>query len=440
MKCDFEAHVSCLVISEKELRCLYPKPLELLETVFTTLSGNIDDHVQLTVSPHLSHHMWVALATTEWPLNIQVEALRPNREQSIECAHLLMCEQMKYYGLVIKKSSTLQSWTPENVKRIIEAIDMLPSIFKSNLRIETHPKEDAKSTWETNLSMEWPVPLFIRAEASSAKMSEVLAFLRTEKIFKKNGLSWTDKGIKFERRRYLKTHREYFPKDFEDPNCSDFSPDFEVFTDASTKGFGAFLLNQNHHKVRWISEQWDDYTAKEFTIHDDDEKHQTNIMEFYTIVSSIYTWKEKFANKKVLLWSDNQYALKLLELASKNPGAFYISLRRKTCRKNTDYYKLFQILLYTLSRWNITVQIGYVPRSLNKADLLAKDKLDEFRKEFPNAFATSKKVKKLKFWIPLCGAPNTSDVVQMNSIDPFNMKKQDNPDLIFTQDPPLVYL
>lgn len=123
------------------------------------------------------------------------------------------------------------------------------------------------------------------------------------------------------------------------PASRHFQPDYEFYVDASPKGFGAYLYTHPRNSdetVRWIQEEWpDDQELKLFI-----KKTHAAFLEFYALLSVVYTWKKKFVNSNVLVWSDSSDAVNMV-----NHG---LTLResRKSYLKSFKVRLLFNIKLH----------------------------------------------------------------------------------------------
>lgn len=160
--------------------------------------------------------------------------------------------------------------------------------------------------------------------------------------------------------------------------------DFEIFVDASSCGFGAYLV-QDEKTVYWFTEQLPESAET-------DDKFNSAFFEFYALVAAVYTWKHKFVNKKVICWTDNEYASQIVNsghlLAPKVPPLFE---------------KLFSVLRVTSKKYGIVLSANHISRQYNRAaDHLSRKNVEKFREIMPNAYFKAKKTKQLKFSLPLC--------------------------------------
>ena len=198
-----------------------------------------------------------------------------------------------------------------------------------------------------------------------------------------------------------------------------FEPDFMLFTDASVLGFGAYFLNEDHIKERWISELWSKEHIRQLSTHMDERYVDSSLGEFYAAVSAIYTWKSKFSGKKVLLHSDNQLNVLLVNMLSQSPGTFYVNNQKRNVVRKLRYLKMFQILKQILYSENITVKACHISSEENyAADCLSLGRVDLFKRLYPNSFPKSKKTKNLLFAAPLQGILDTKNLEEIADFSP----------------------
>ena len=181
-----------------------------------------------------------------------------------------------------------------------------------------------------------------------------------------------------------------------------FDPHYEIYSDASAFGFGAYLLKKDDSRVHWLASTWTEHFP-----HSPDARPRQKLSstekgawgtiqmdstfcELYSVVSACYTWKHKFVGKRVLVWTDNQGVVQLV-----NSG-----VRGEMKRKR--WGKLYQILSSTCHKYSIELQANHVQRKENvAADLLSRCNLAAFKEAVPEAAPSKKKIKKLLFWHPL---------------------------------------
>ena len=124
-----------------------------------------------------------------------------------------------------------------------------------------------------------------------------------------------------------------------------FVPDFEVYVDASSRGYGAYLLARGDKfdgSVRWIQEQWSEEMRDEYKLH-------STFLEFYGILETVYTWKKKFEGCNVLCWCDNQQAVNFI-----NKGLLV------RARKGRNLLKMFKVCeKKTIKIFNATIQVNH---------------------------------------------------------------------------------
>lgn len=89
--------------------------------------------------------------------------------------------------------------------------------------------------------------------------------------------------------------------------------DYELWVDASIKGFGAHLTCKAHSEdgsgstcsTRWFHEQWPDTMRRRYI----DAKCFSSVTEFYALVSAIFTWKKKLQSRSVLILTDSMHSV-----------------------------------------------------------------------------------------------------------------------------------
>lgn len=169
----------------------------------------------------------------------------------------------------------------------------------------------------------------------------------------------------------------------------DFQPDAEIYSDASINGMGAYFLSRDDDSVRWIAESWPEnlYFSPE---------DSSDLNEFYALVTAVLTWKHKLKNKKLFCYSDNLYAVKIV-----NDGLYSFRRVKKSNRPDAKIAKLFWALTDTCKHNNITLIAKHIYRRDNiAADLLSKNQVKLFRTIVPLAKPVKKKMKKLAFCKP----------------------------------------
>ena len=133
------------------------------------------------------------------------------------------------------------------------------------------------------------------------------------------------------------------------------SPDLELYTDASTVGYGAV------YQTHWFTGKW----PEPVTLNSIPWK------ELFTIYAACFVWGPAWKGKKVLLHTDNEAATFLWD------------------RKSSKCPHLMQLVrkLYLVAARNeFSVALEHISGSSNKmADLLSRLQVDAFRQMLPNA-------------------------------------------------------
>ena len=135
------------------------------------------------------------------------------------------------------------------------------------------------------------------------------------------------------------------------------SPDLELYTDASTVGYGAI------YKTHWFNGPWPEQFAS----------NSIPWKELFTIYAAFFVWGPTWRGKKVLLHTDNEAATFLWE----------------RIRKSTKCSHLMQVVrkMYLVSTKNeFALSLQNISGSDNKlADLLSRLQVDAFHQMSPNA-------------------------------------------------------
>ena len=130
----------------------------------------------------------------------------------------------------------------------------------------------------------------------------------------------------------------------------------KLFTDSSGLGYAACFVDQ------WFFGEWSSQWWKDQHI---------MILELYPIVLALEVWGELLQNKRIMIMTDNQALVPVInKQTSKDPTAMILVRRLVlSCLKN-----------------NILFKAEHVPGVLNgPADALSRLKIDTFRKMCPNA-------------------------------------------------------
>jgi hypothetical protein len=181
------------------------------------------------------------------------------------------------------------------------------------------------------------------------------------------------------------------------PSPCHFDPHYEIYSDASRCGFGAYLLKKDDQRVHWLANLWSEHFPRgpflylcHVTEHGNTVVLDSFFGEFYSVVSAFYTWKHCFVEKRVLVWTDNASVVKVI-----NQGC-------QGQRNLKRVEKLHRIMAATCDKYHITVAARHVHRTHNTAaDFLSRSDLAAFRAMLPQASPSMKKTKKLLFWNPV---------------------------------------
>ena len=85
---------------------------------------------------------------------------------------------------------------------------------------------------------------------------------------------------------------------------------YTLFVDASTKGYGAYLVANDNSaepaKIPWFVHPWDE-SRSDLNLKD------SAFVEFYGVLGAVYTWKHHFREKKILVCTDNMEVVTRIE-------------------------------------------------------------------------------------------------------------------------------
>ena len=135
------------------------------------------------------------------------------------------------------------------------------------------------------------------------------------------------------------------------------SPAFQLFTDASDHGFGAYWAGH------WLQGTWST------------KQHSQDIQwrELYTVVAAAHTWGEQWARKRLLVHCDNQAVVHIWQAGTS---------------KNSDLMALVRTLFLKAATHNFTILLQHIQGVDNGiADSLSRSQFHRFRRLAPDADA-----------------------------------------------------
>ena len=138
-------------------------------------------------------------------------------------------------------------------------------------------------------------------------------------------------------------------------------PALKLYTDSSSSvGFGAYLQSSEE----FIMGSWKNHPLPV-------TERSMSYLELYPVVVSAIVWGKLWKGKKILLFSDNQGTVSIL-----NKG-------RSQC---TEINKLMRRLVIVCTMFNFTLSAKWISTKDNfHADLLSRGRFDHFQKLCPNA-------------------------------------------------------
>ena len=155
-------------------------------------------------------------------------------------------------------------------------------------------------------------------------------------------------------RRFV-DHPSAYSRPFMDYSATLQATEIDFYTDASGKiGVGGVW------GTAWFAEQWPEWFL--------DCEPSIASQELYGVVAAVLAWMERFHNKRVVIFCDNQSTVTMVNRTSSACG---------------QCMKLIRILVLHCLMLNVRVFAHYVNTKLNiRADLLSRNKLDVFKCQF----------------------------------------------------------
>ncbi|KAK7102056.1 hypothetical protein V1264_020342 [Littorina saxatilis] len=408
------------LFSAKTLRRIYRDPKCLIHDLLRPLvECGMTAEPSVTLSPKLCGQFWRAKLHLEWPSKVTIFAVHSSVTGAEENAYLLACDLFKSIGLLYENTpGSIVPVSPDFVNKTLQTLHSVPDPFNRPPQpflfstsptggTESQHSEErlgmnacpVKQLWRTDVVAEWPYSFNVCSHGPSPELSEYSAALLTCMKLKSQGL--LDNKNQLTKKRLPPINRQLCSLEVAELTGltrEEFDPHYEIYSDASACGFGAYLVKKDVNRVRWLANTWSQHFpgAPEFHARErlceaeNSIRMDSTFCELYSVVAACYTWKHKFVGKRVLVWTDNLNVVRLV-----NQG-----VRSETKQKR--WGKLYRILYFTSQKYSFELCASHVQRTENMAaDFLSRRKLTEFRKAVPDAAPSEKKTKKLLFWNPL---------------------------------------
>ncbi|XP_053377141.1 uncharacterized protein LOC123529866 isoform X2 [Mercenaria mercenaria] len=387
-------HTEIIFVNAEVLHRLFPQPKKVVDDLFAPFQKAEEGLIpKLEVRRKLRDSICKTKLTFHWPTTVDVCGIHTDEDTSVYNAYLQACHLLKGMGLV-KESDTetrpgvYTVYTVDNVLKILEELASMQCTIggyePNNYRVINllQHNQDEDVCWTSSLQVQWPICFTVNSKSTCLDLAYYQSCLKAVMKFKAFGYlnqqNHFRKGILLALERY-----DNHPLNINIVTRDLTNPDFELFVDASAHGMGAYLISRDDEKIRWLADPWIPSKIKF------EPRSQSYIAEFYAFVTAVYTWKHKFVEKKVICYSDNMYAINLI-----NHG-IYTSRKSK---RNESIHKLYMLLMEVCFKYNITVVGVHVPRMNNvAADLLSRCDVNSFKKIVPTAYDNPKKSKKLWF-------------------------------------------
>jgi hypothetical protein len=133
------------------------------------------------------------------------------------------------------------------------------------------------------------------------------------------------------------------------------SPELQLYTDASDKGFGCLYRNS------WIASPWRGGWA---------DTH-INSRELFAVWVAVRTWGRQWANQQILIHTDSE--------------SITFIWRTGTC-KDKVMMRLIRALFFFAAAHNINILMHHIPGTTNvNADFLSRLQVNKFRQSHPMA-------------------------------------------------------
>ncbi|KAI0214947.1 hypothetical protein LSAT2_033034 [Lamellibrachia satsuma] len=369
---------------------LYPDPKTIIgEILQPVVKTDPRSKPRITSERFLGGRLWKVHLHFQWPQKFQVCGQGDHCGRAIHYAYLSACQMFMHLGLLTGDGKMIDyKETLLEIQKMFKN-DTVNHIIEFRSKHEVFANGD-QSMWTTEIEVNSPVVVGVSAKGVTQGIAEQTAAALM--IIKLRAMKLLDRQSKLPNHNILWTlpfHSKQQP----------FVPDFEVYVDASSRGYGAYLLARGDKfdgSVRWIQEQWSEEMRDEYKLH-------STFLEFYGILETVYTWKKKFEGCNVLCWCDNQQAVNFI-----NKGLLV------RARKGRNLLKMFKVLRMTCLKYKVNLRAQHIYRLDNvAADRLSKQDIETFIEMFPNASLKSKKSKKMLFFLPLSEpTPQTIDTTK----------------------------
>jgi hypothetical protein len=146
------------------------------------------------------------------------------------------------------------------------------------------------------------------------------------------------------------------------------SADLQLYTDASSEGFGAYFGG------RWFAGRFSDIQ----TLSD-------NICwkELYVLVAALATWSQRLTRRKIMVHSDN---------------ISVVAMVKSGTSRLPQNMALLRALFYVCAEGNFDVTAQHIPGAKNiLADLLSRNRVSEFKATALNAASKPDPISKVHF-------------------------------------------
>ncbi|CAL1527064.1 unnamed protein product [Lymnaea stagnalis] len=252
-----------------------------------------------------------------------------------------------------------------------------------------------KPFWVCTVHVGWPSPFTVQKQGISLPSAYMLGFMAVASKLKTIGLLTKDNTdvsstslmkhmFMYTKQHWIVNHQLACDK----TAIVKFNANAELFCDASTKGFGAYLLLEGERQVYWLSEEWEEIRQlTQLSTHKFDIP--PTLAELYAVVNAIFSWKRKLRGRRLLCISDNKTVVGLINSFNTNP------VEVSSCICKADH--LISILHSSCQQFGITLHASWISREQNwLADSLSRQDLNTFHMYVPHARPKRTKSVKIK--------------------------------------------
>ncbi|KAH9518979.1 hypothetical protein Btru_008829 [Bulinus truncatus] len=276
--------------------------------------------------------------------------------------------------------STIDSNLKQSSKILLHNDQVLSPVMKWSWKAQNKP------FWKCTIHVGWPFPFSVIASALSLPTSQILGYtiacmkLKKLHLLKADNAQINVMGLESLVLMTTQKYWLYYNSIATDENMiRKFNADAVLYSDASSKGFGAYLLSHNSKHVNWLSEEWDEKNHRNIQnqISENITYLSTTLGELYSLVIAINSWKHKLKGRRLLCYGDNKGVVCIVNTfgSSQTDSEYICSLGQ-----------LVHILQSACLHYNIKLHMCWISREENwLADSLSRQDFETFQANVPHA-------------------------------------------------------